>query len=106
MGGKTITRASIADVIHFRIGLSRQDSSKMADLFFEEISAALADGQDVKLSGFGSFKVKEKNARVGRNPRTKEEAVIAPRKVITFSASPNIKQAVNETHKRNKAGST
>ena len=67
----------------------------MVDLFFEEISTALAAGDDVKLSGFGSFKIREKNERIGRNPRTKEKAIIAPRKVITFSASPNLRETVD-----------
>lgn len=99
MGEKTTTRASISDAIHYKIGLSRQDSARMVDLFFEEISTALAAGEDVKLSGFGSFKIREKNQRIGRNPRTKEKAIIAPRKVITFSASPNLRDTVDTRHR-------
>lgn len=100
MGGKTITRADIADVLHNKIGLSRRDSAGLVDLFFDEISEALISGRDVKLSGFGSFKLREKNGRVGRNPRTKEEAFIEPRTVLTFSPSPNLKDVVNKGNRK------
>jgi integration host factor subunit alpha len=96
MGEKTITRAVLADVIHERIGLSRNDSSEMVDLFFETICAELTAGKDVKLATFGSFQVRQKNPRIGRNPKTKEEALISARTTIMFKASPTLKSIVLE----------
>ncbi len=91
---KTTTRASISDVVHYKIGLSRTESARMVDLVIEEICNALASGQDVKLSGFGSFNIRSKNPRIGRNPKTLEEVLITPRRVLSFSASANLKDAV------------
>lgn len=95
MGENTTTRATIADVVHYEIGLSRTESAKMVDLVFEEISAALEKGENVKLSGFGTFNLRDKNPRVGRNPKTLEEVVISPRRVMTFTASANLKNAID-----------
>lgn len=94
MVAKTITRATLADAVHFKVGLSRTESSNMVDLVIEEICAALESGESVKLSGFGSFNLHEKGERIGRNPKTMVEAVIAPRKVIIFKASTGLKDAV------------
>ena len=94
MGEKTTTRASIADVVHYEIGLSRTESAKMVDLVIEEISSALEKGENVKLSGFGSFNLRDKNPRIGRNPKTLEEVMITPRRVLSFTASSTLKAAI------------
>lgn len=92
---KTITRAYLAETIHRQLGLSVSECAILVDELFEEIIAALAKDGLVKLSSFGSFKVKQKKARVGRNPKTKEEAVISPRNVVTFHASALLKRKMN-----------
>ena len=96
MGAETTTRASLADAVHRKIGLSRTESAAMVDLFFDEISNALEKGDTVKLANFGTFKLLEKEARIGRNPRTREPAIIKPRKVISFSASPKLRVIVDQ----------
>jgi integration host factor subunit alpha len=95
MGENTTTRATIADVVHYEIGLSRTESAKMVDLVFEEISVVLEKGENVKLSGFGTFNLRDKNPRVGRNPKTLEEVMISPRRVMTFTASASLKNAID-----------
>ncbi len=94
MGEKTTTRADLADTIHLKIGLSRTESSNLVDEVLETIAKALIKGENVKLSGFGTFKLHQKNARVGRNPKTKEQAVISARRVITFNPSAILKEHV------------
>ena len=94
MGEKTTTRADLADVLHQKIGLSRTESADMVDVVIEEICKALVRGEQVKLSGFGTFKLHEKNARIGRNPKTKEQAVISSRRVVTFGPSNLLKEKV------------
>lgn len=75
-------------------GLTKRQATSFVDLFFELIANALANGEPVKLSGFGQFAPRDKVARIGRNPRTMEEKPIAARRVVTFKASPNFKKAV------------
>ena len=103
---KTTTRASISDVVHFKIGLSRTESARMVDLVIEEICNALASGEDVKLSGFGTFNIRDKNPRIGRNPKTLEEVLITPRRVLSFSASANLKDAVALGMKKTTGGAS
>lgn len=83
----TLTRADLADVVHHEIGLSRADSASIVERVLGHMCAALADGQNVKISGFGSFLLRDKGERVGRNPKTGIEVPIAPRRVLTFRAS-------------------
>lgn len=98
---ETITRADLADAVYQEVGLSHAESSEIVDSVFEEIRDALdAEGQ-VKISSFGTFAVREKSQRIGRNPKTKEEAVISARKVVTFHAS-NI--LVDRVNKQNSGG--
>jgi integration host factor subunit alpha len=83
----TLTRADLADVVHRTIGLSRAESAGLVEHLLHHMCAALADGQNVKISGFGSFILRDKGQRVGRNPKTGVEEPIAPRRVMTFRAS-------------------
>jgi integration host factor subunit alpha len=93
---RTLTRAELRTAVYTSCpSLSREDASKMLDEFFEEVGEALARGEPVKLRSFGTFNVRAKRERVGRNPKTGEEAPICPRKVLTFKASPVLVARVN-----------
>ena len=83
----TLTRADLAEAIHNDVGLSRADSAHMVERILGHMCEALAKGQNVKISGFGSFVLRDKGERVGRNPKTGIEVPIAPRRVMTFRAS-------------------
>lgn len=83
----TLTRADLADVVHREIGLSRSESASIVERILHHMCHALSDGQNVKISGFGSFLLRDKGERVGRNPKTGVEVPIAPRRVMTFRAS-------------------
>jgi integration host factor subunit alpha len=83
----TLTRADLADVVHREIGLSRAESASIVERILAHMCEALSDGQNVKLSGFGSFILRDKGERIGRNPKTGVEVPIAPRRVLTFRAS-------------------
>ena len=83
----TLTRADLADVVHRRIGLSRAESANLVERVLHHMCHALAGGQNVKISGFGSFILRDKGQRIGRNPKTGIEVPIAPRRVMTFRAS-------------------
>jgi len=91
----TITRAALAEAIHRRIGFSRSESRQLVGQVLELIAEGLDRDEKVKLSSFGTFQVRHKKARVGRNPRTREEAIITPRRVATFRASPIMKARIN-----------
>jgi len=96
MTGKTVTRADLSEAVHNEIGLSRSESAQLVETVLDEISAALVGGEDVKLSSFGSFIVRQKNGRIGRNPKTGEEVPIDPRRVLTFRASHVLKEKINK----------
>lgn len=83
-------------MLHERIGLSKKESALVVDSLLEIMRGTLSQGEDVKISGFGHFMVRRKRARRGRNPKTGEELVIAPRAVVTFRASPILKEKINE----------
>lgn len=83
----TLTRADLGDVVHRKLGLSRAESASMVERLLHHMCAALAHGENVKISGFGSFILRDKGERVGRNPKTGVEVPIAPRRVMTFRAS-------------------
>ena len=87
MHGGTLTRADLADVVHNRLGLSRAESASVVERVLYYMCHALSEGQNVKISGFGSFILRDKGERVGRNPKTGIEVPIAPRRVMTFRAS-------------------
>ena len=83
----TLTRADLADVVHRRLGLSRAESASVVERVLHHMCHALSEGQNVKVSGFGTFILRDKGQRVGRNPKTGVEVPIAPRRVMTFRAS-------------------
>jgi integration host factor subunit alpha len=85
--GSTLTRADLADVVHRKLGLSRAESAGLVERVLHHMCATLADHKNVKISGFGSFILREKGERIGRNPKTGVEVPIAPRRVMTFRAS-------------------
>lgn len=93
---KTVTRADLTESVYRQIGLSHTESSELVDAVLEEVALCLEEGREVKLSSFGSFKIREKKARVGRNPKTKEEATIDARRVVTFNASNLLKEDINK----------
>lgn len=90
----TITRVDLANVLRNRFGLTSADSYKMIDIIFDEIEQSLVHGEDVKIAGFGTFKILSKSARIGRNPKTGEPAVISARRVATFHPSTNFRKTV------------
>ncbi len=83
----TLTRADLAEAVHEGIGLSRGESAKMVEQLLTHMCEALSRGENVKVSGFGSFVLRDKGERIGRNPKTGVEVPIAPRRVLTFRAS-------------------
>mgnify|MGYP000300741816 CR=1 FL=1 len=92
---RTVTRADLAEAVHRDLGVSRQDSSDLVQAFLEEISDTLASGEAVKLSSFGAFNLRDKNGRIGRNPKTGEEVPIEPRRVLVFKPSQVLKDRVD-----------
>jgi integration host factor subunit alpha len=84
---QTLTRADLSDVVHREIGLSRSDSAAMVEKVLSLMCEAMSNGENVKISGFGTFVLRDKGERVGRNPKTGIEVPIAPRRVLTFRAS-------------------
>jgi integration host factor subunit alpha len=96
MTNRTITRADLAEAVYEQVGLSRNESSDLVELVLEEISRNLIDGKNVKISSFGSFSIREKGERIGRNPKTGIEVPILPRKVLVFRASHVLKDRINK----------
>ena len=96
---KTLTRADLSNAVYREIGLSLSESTDLVDAVIEEISAALETDELVKLSSFGTFKVRHKKQRIGRNPKTGVEVPISPRKVLSFNASNILKNKVNAENK-------
>ena len=90
----TLTRADLTEAVHKEIGLTRQDCAELVERTLDLVAEALERGETVKLSGFGVFQVREKRARMGRNPKTGEPAAIDPRRVISFRASQVMKAKV------------
>ncbi len=95
MSDKTLTRADISEAVYEEVGLSRHESAELVETVLAEIAAALIAGHNVKISSFGSFMLRDKNGRIGRNPKTGEEVTIAPRRVLTFRPSQVLKQKLN-----------
>ena len=94
MTGRTVTRAQLAEAVYQEVGLSRSESAGLVDAILEEIAHSLVMNGTVKISSFGTFSVREKTARVGRNPKTGEEVPINPRRVLTFRPSHLMKDRV------------
>ncbi len=95
MGGKTLTRADLAEAVVRKVGLPRNESQDMVERVLGEISQSLAGGEPVKLSSFGSFGIRQKGERIGRNPKTGQEVPITPRRVLVFRPSTIMKDRIN-----------
>ena len=92
----TLTRADLAETINRKLGFSRAESLDMVEDILAKMCHAMAEGQNVKISGFGSFILRDKRERVGRNPKTGIEVPITPRRVLTFRASQKLKARIGE----------
>ncbi|MCX8048934.1 MAG: integration host factor subunit alpha [Methylohalobius sp.] len=90
----TLTKADIVEKLYADIGLNRKDAKELVDTFFEEIKQALAQGKPVRLSGFGSFELRDKRERPGRNPKTGQEIPVTARRVVTFRAGQKLKDRI------------
>ena len=90
----TVTKLELANVLFDKLGLNKREAKEFIELFFEEVRSALEDGENVKFSGFGSFSVRDKPQRPGRNPKTGEEIPVSARRVVTYKASQKIKDRV------------
>ncbi|MEJ6391697.1 integration host factor subunit alpha [Gymnodinialimonas sp. 2305UL16-5] len=96
MTAKTLTRMDLSEAVFREVGLSRNESAQLVERVLEMMSDALVEGEQVKISSFGTFSVRSKTARVGRNPKTGEEVPISPRRVLTFRPSHLMKDRVAE----------
>ena len=90
----TLTRADLAEALNRKLGLSRSESLSMVDAILDHMSGALEKGENVKISGFGTFLLRDKAQRIGRNPKTGVEVPITPRRVLTFRASQMLKERI------------
>ena len=95
MAGHTVTRAQLSEAVYQEVGLSRNESAELVESVIAEISNALERGEMVKISSFGSFAVRRKGKRIGRNPKTGKEVPINPRRVLVFRASHVLKDQIN-----------
>lgn len=95
MAGETLTRADLAEVVYEEVGLSRSESSELVESILSMISNSLIEGDSFKISSFGTFAVRQKSERIGRNPKTGDEVPISPRRVLTFKASQILKQKID-----------
>ncbi|MGX1097667.1 integration host factor subunit alpha [Amorphus sp. MBR-141] len=97
MAGRTVTRADLCEAVYQKVGLSRTESADLVEMVIHEIAETLVNGDPVKLSSFGTFAIREKGERVGRNPKTGEEVPIAPRRVMVFKPSNVLKKKINDS---------
>ena len=95
MSAGTVTRAQLSEAVYQEVGLSRNESADLVESVLSEIADALARGEMVKISSFGSFAVRQKGRRIGRNPKTGQEVPISPRRVLVFRASHALKDQIN-----------
>ena len=95
--GKTVTRVDLCEAVYQKVGLSRTESSAFVELVLKEITDCLEKGETVKLSSFGTFAVRQKSQRMGRNPKTGDEVPIEPRQVLVFRASHVLKDQINSS---------
>ncbi|HTR45322.1 MAG TPA: integration host factor subunit alpha [Thermodesulfovibrionales bacterium] len=93
-----MTKADLVDAVFGKVGLSKIESQNIIEMIFDTIKQTLVEGESVKVSGFGTFNVKKKNARRGRNPKTGDDLEITPRRVITFRASNQLKDNVEKVN--------
>ena len=108
MAGHTITRAQLTEAVYQEVGLSRNESAELVESVIAKIGDALERGEMVKISSFGSFAVRQKGQRVGRNPKTGTEVPISPRRVLVFRASHALKHQINNglTHRSTASGTS
>ena len=104
MEGRTITRADLSESVFQEVGLSRNESSDLVETILAEVVEALARGESVKISSFGSFTVRDKGQRIGRNPKTGQEVPILPRRVLVFRASNVLKSLINSSGTADESG--
>src|SRR5579862_8046759 len=104
MAGRTVTRAQLSEAVYQQVGLSHNESAELVETVIAEVSDALARGEMVKISSFGSFAVRQKGQRIGRNPKTGQEVPISPRRVLVFRASQALKHQINTGLTRAKSG--
>jgi integration host factor subunit alpha len=100
MSDKTLTRMDLGEAVFREVGLSRNESADLVETVLDHLSDALVAGQNVKISSFGTFSLRDKKARVGRNPKTGEEVPITPRRVLTFRPSHLMKERVSAGNKK------
>ena len=100
MSEKTLTRMDLSEAVFEEVGLSRNESAELVESVLKHMSDALASGDNVKISSFGTFSVRDKNARIGRNPKTGQEVPISPRRVLTFRPSHLMKDRVAAGNKK------
>lgn len=100
MSGRTLTRMDLSEAVFREVGLSRNESAQLVETVLDHMSDALVRGEQVKISSFGTFSVRDKNARVGRNPKTGVEVPINPRRVLTFRPSHLMKDRVADGNRR------
>mgnify|MGYP001296460414 CR=1 FL=1 len=98
MTSNTITRAHLGEAVYQEVGLSRTESIELIETILNHMADSLERGETLKLSSFGSFSVRQKGQRIGRNPKTGEEVPILPRKVLVFKPSQVLKNRINKTH--------
>jgi len=91
-----MTKADLVEVIFEKVGLSKKEAQNIVEIIFDTIKESFVEGESVKISGFGTFNVRQKRSRRGRNPKTGEELEITPRKVLTFRASNQMKSAIEK----------
>ena len=94
MSENTLTRMDLSEAVFREVGLSRNESAQLVESVLKHMSDALASGESVKISSFGTFSIRDKNARIGRNPKTGDEVPISPRRVLTFRPSHLMKDRV------------
>ena len=87
----TITKDSLVEMVHNEVGLNKREAKELIECFFEQIKKSLEEGNDIKLSGFGNFILRDKSSRPGRNPKTGEEVTISSRRVVTFKSGLKLK---------------
>ena len=97
MTEKTLTRMDLSEAVFREVGLSRNESAQLVENVLDSMSDALVNGEQVKISSFGTFSVREKSARVGRNPKTEEQLIISKRKIVSFHPSRLLTQRLNQT---------
>ena len=97
MAAKTVTRAQLSEAVYQEVGLSRNESAELVETVLSELANTLVKGETVKISSFGSFIVRQKGGRVGRNPKTGEEVPIEPRRVLVFRPSQVLKDRIRES---------